>query len=88
MVRGIAIKDAQTFYALIVRLSQSNSMLEQVRVGHDTRHKRQRPLSRVAFPFAKKCWLATLDTLRNFFYAPTAEMKITFELLRQGALAG
>jgi hypothetical protein len=33
-------------------------------------------------------WLPTLDTLRNFFYAPTAEMKITFDLLRQGSLAG
>ena len=33
-------------------------------------------------------WLPTLDNLRNFFYAPTAEMKITFELLRQGSLAG
>jgi hypothetical protein len=33
-------------------------------------------------------WLPTLDTLRNFFYAPTAEMKITFELLRRCSLAG
>jgi len=24
----------------------------------------------------------------NFFYAPTMEMKITFDLLRQGSLAG
>jgi hypothetical protein len=31
--------------------------------------------------------LAPLDTLRNFFYAPTVEMKITFELLRQGGYA-
>jgi hypothetical protein len=30
----------------------------------------------------------TVDTLRNLFYAPTVEMKITFELLRQGSLAG
>jgi len=27
--------------------------------------------------------LPTLDTFRNLFYAPTVEMKITFELLRQ-----
>jgi hypothetical protein len=32
-------------------------------------------------------WLPTVDTLRNFFYAPTVEMKITFELLRQGGYA-
>ena len=32
-------------------------------------------------------WLPTLDTLRNFFYAPTVEMKLTFDLLRQGSLA-
>jgi hypothetical protein len=30
-----------------------------------------------------KIWLPTVDTLRNLFYAPTVEMKITFELLRQ-----
>jgi hypothetical protein len=33
-------------------------------------------------------WLPTLDTLRNFFYAPTVEMKITFEMLRRESLAG
>jgi hypothetical protein len=33
-------------------------------------------------------WLPAVDTLRNLFYAPTVEMKITFELLRQGSLAG
>jgi hypothetical protein len=37
--------------------------------------------------FTRK-WLPTLDTLRNFFYALTADMKLTFELLRQGPLAG
>lgn len=31
--------------------------------------------------------LPTLDTLRNFFYAPTLEMKITFDLLRRGRYA-
>jgi hypothetical protein len=34
-----------------------------------------------------RIWLPTVDTLRNFFYAPTVEMQITFELLRQGSLA-
>jgi hypothetical protein len=33
-------------------------------------------------------WLPTVDTLRNLFYAPTLDMKITFELLRQGRLGG
>ena len=33
-------------------------------------------------------WLPTVDTLRNLFYAPTVDLKITFELLRQGSLAG
>jgi len=28
-----------------------------------------------------------VDTLRNLFYAPTVEMKITFDLLRQGGYA-
>jgi hypothetical protein len=28
-------------------------------------------------------WLPAGVTLRNFFYAPTVEMKITFDLLRQ-----
>jgi hypothetical protein len=28
-------------------------------------------------------WLLAVDTLRNLFYTPTMEMKITFELLRQ-----
>jgi len=32
-------------------------------------------------------WLPTVDTLRNLFYAPTVEMKNTFDLLRQGSLA-
>jgi hypothetical protein len=35
-----------------------------------------------------RVWLATVDTLRNLFYAPTVEMKLTFDLLRQGSLAG
>jgi len=35
-----------------------------------------------------KNWLPTVDALRNFFAAPTVDMKITFELLRQGRLAG
>ena len=33
-------------------------------------------------------WLPTVDTLRNLFYAPTVDMKITFELLRQDRLGG
>ena len=33
-------------------------------------------------------WLPAVDTLRNLFYAPTVEIKITFELIRQGSLAG
>ena len=36
-------------------------------------------------PFS--AWLPTVDTLRNLFYAPTVEMKITFELLRPGRYA-
>jgi hypothetical protein len=32
-------------------------------------------------------WLPTVDNLRNFFYVPTAEMKITFDLLRQDRYA-
>jgi site-specific DNA recombinase len=28
-------------------------------------------------------WLPIVDTLRNLFYAPTVDMKITFELMRQ-----
>jgi hypothetical protein len=32
-------------------------------------------------------WLPAVDTLRNLFYAPTVEMKITFELLRQDRYA-
>lgn len=34
-----------------------------------------------------KSWLPTLDTLRNLFYGPTVEMKITFDLLRQDRYA-
>ena len=33
-------------------------------------------------------WVPTLDTLRNFFYPLKADMKLTFEPLRQGPLAG
>jgi hypothetical protein len=32
-------------------------------------------------------WLPTLDTLRNLFYTPTIELKMTFELLRQDRYA-
>ena len=32
-------------------------------------------------------WLPAVDTLRNLFYAPTVEMKITFDLLRQEGYA-
>lgn len=32
-------------------------------------------------------WLPAVDTLRNMFYAPTVEMKITFELLRRDRYA-
>jgi len=42
---------------------------------------------RCGWPFFE-IWLRTVDTLRNLLYAPTVEMKITFELLRQGSLAG
>jgi hypothetical protein len=45
-------------------------------------------MSGLLFYFASKFFLPTVDTLRNLFYAPTAEMKITFDLLRQGSRAG
>ena len=32
-------------------------------------------------------WLPALDSLRDFFYAPMVELKMTFELLRQGGYA-
>ena len=35
----------------------------------------------------RQIWLPTVDTLRNSFYAPSVEMKITFDLLRQGGYA-
>jgi hypothetical protein len=57
---------------------------------HKPRHKRLKATheSDLSFQFANEYWLPTLDTLRNFFYALTADMKLTFELLRQGPLAG
>ncbi len=36
--------------------------------------------------FTRK-WLPTVDTLRNFFEAPPPDLKMTFELLRQGRYA-
>ncbi len=35
-----------------------------------------------------RSWLPAVDTLRNLFAAPTIDLKITFDLLRQGLLAG
>ncbi len=49
------------------------------------RHKKStatREGGRFIFLYDMK-WLPTVDTLRNLFDAPTVDMKVTLELLRQ-----
>jgi hypothetical protein len=53
----------------------------------NTLGKEKRPLEIIPTTLIRK-WLPTLDTLRNLFYAPTVDIKIEFELLRQGSLTG